>query len=219
VLDDADTDIWAEVRPGLEEAVARALDAAIFFGVNKPIAWPTDVVAAAVAAGNLRARGTATAAQGGISEDLNQLLGTLEADGFIPSGAAANPLFKKFVRGARDTQGRAYGDITMTDFWGTTVTYPMPGLWPTGLSAAEVVAGDFAGNFVLGVRKDFTYTVSTDGVIQDNTGAIVYNLFQQDMVALRVVFRAGWQVGNIINRQEPTEANRYPAAVLRSPAA
>lgn len=218
VLDDADMDLWGEIRPGIQEAVGRALDAAIFFGTNAPTAWPDDVVAAAVAAGNVYARGTNNAAAGGISEDLNQLLGLIEADGFVPSGAAANPLFKKFVRGARDSQGRAQGDITMNDFWGMDVSYPMPGLWPTGLSAAEVIAGDFARNFVIGVRKDFTFTVADQGVIQDNTGAIVYNLFQQDMVAMRVVFRAGWQVGNVINRQEAVEANRYPAAVLRSPA-
>ena len=59
----------------------------------------------------------------------------------------------------------------------------------------------------------------TEGVITDNTGAIIYNLMQQDMSAIRIVFRAGWQVSNPLNYQEATEANRYPAAVLRSPAA
>jgi hypothetical protein len=39
VLDDAGFDIWAAVRPRLEEAVGRAIDAAIFFAVNKPASW------------------------------------------------------------------------------------------------------------------------------------------------------------------------------------
>ena len=73
-------------------------------------------------------------------------------------------------------------------------------------------------NFIIGVRQDFTVTVHREGVIQDNTGAIQYNLMQQDMTAIRIVFRVGWQVSNPINYQEGTEANRYPAAVLRSPA-
>lgn len=217
VLDDASFDIWGEIRPGLEEAVARALDNAVFFGVNAPASWPDDVVTAATAAGNTEARGTAAGAAGGIAEDMNQAIGEMEADGFMPSGAVANPLFKKFVRGLRDTTGQSLGDISMSDFWGIPVSYPMPGLWPTGSGAAEVIFGDFARNFVVGVRKDFTYTVATEGVIQDNTGAIVYNLFQQDMVALRVVFRAGWQVANIINRQQPTEGSRYPASILTAP--
>jgi hypothetical protein len=71
---------------------------------------------------------------------------------------------------------------------------------------------------VLGVRQDFTVTFHTEGVITDNLGAIMYNLMQQDMSAIRIVFRAGWQVVNSINYQEGTEANRYPGAVLRSPA-
>lgn len=218
VLDDATFDIWGEVRPGVEEAVARTLDAAIFFGVNKPASWPTDVVAAAVAAGNVIARGANNAAAGGVAQDLSDLMATLESDGFNPTGAAANPLFRRYVRANRDTTGQLLGDVTVNDFWGVPVRYPMPGLWPTGVSAAEVIMGDFNRQFVIGVRKDFTYTIATEGVIQDNTGAIVYNLFQQDMVAMRVVFRAGWQVANVINRQQPTEGDRYPAAVLRSPA-
>jgi hypothetical protein len=34
-----------------------------------------------------------------------------------------------------------------------------------------------------------------------------------------VVFRAGWQVNNPINYTQGVEANRYPAAVLLTPAA
>jgi hypothetical protein len=53
-------------------------------------------------------------------------------------------------------------------------------------------------------------------VIQDNTGAIVYNLAQQDMSALRLTLRVGWQVANTINYDQPVEASRYPAGVLLS---
>jgi hypothetical protein len=53
-------------------------------------------------------------------------------------------------------------------------------------------------------------------VIQDNTGAIIYNLAQQDMLAVRLTFRLGWQVANAINNDQPTEAARYPVAVLRT---
>lgn len=44
--------------------------------------------------------------------------------------------------------------------------------------------------------------------------AIIYNLPQQDMVALRVTFRCGWEVANPINYGQPVEGDRYPAAVL-----
>src|SRR3972149_3889688 len=44
VLDDVDYDLWAEIKPLLEEAIAMALDDAIFFGTNKPASWPNDGV-------------------------------------------------------------------------------------------------------------------------------------------------------------------------------
>jgi hypothetical protein len=53
-----------------------------------------------------------------------------------------------------------------------------------------------------------TYKLITEGVITDNTGAIIYNLPQQDMVALRLVFRAAYAVANPINYQQGTEGSR-----------
>ena len=85
-----------------------------------------------------------------------------------------------------------------------------------GADAAEMVA--MAGReFVYGIRQDITFKLATEAVIQDNAGQIIYNLFQQDMSALRVVFRVGWQVRNTLNRENDDEASRYPAAILRSP--
>ena len=49
VLDDADYDLWGEIKPQLEEAIALVLDYAVFFGTNKPAGWPTAVIPAAVA--------------------------------------------------------------------------------------------------------------------------------------------------------------------------
>ena len=56
--------------------------------------------------------------------------------------------------------------------------------------------------------------MSKEAVIQDNTGTIVYNAFQQDLTFLRVTMRMGWQTANPINYSQQTEANRYPYAVL-----
>ena len=220
VLNDANFDIFGSVRPLLENAIARTLDAAIFFGVNKPASWPTDVVASAVAAGNVRARGTATTNQGGIAEDINQLIGLIEADGYQPTGFVANGTVRSRLRGARDANGQLLLDVNggVNNIWGLSTVYPMAGLWPTGVNAAEVIALQ-RENFVLGVRQDFTVTVHSEGVITDAAGVIQYNLMQQDMTAIRIVFRAGWQVINPLNYDNAVEANRYPAGVLRSPAA
>jgi hypothetical protein len=92
----------------------------------------------------------------------------------------------------------------------------MDGLWPTGSGSAELFAGDFANNSIVGVRKDFTYKLLDQAVIQDNTGAIIFNLAQQDMVAMRLTFRVAWQVANTVNYQQPVEASRFPVAVLHA---
>lgn len=218
VLDDASFDVWGFVRPLMENAVGRTLDAAVFFGTNAPAAWPDDIVTAAVAAGNVVARGTATQANGGIAADLVNLFQTVWDDGYDVTGAVGATSMRARLLNARNTQGDRYGDaLAIDNILGANVAYPMRGQWPTGLSAAELIAGDFA-NLVVGVRQDFTYKLITEGVITDNTGAIIYNLPQQDMVALRLVFRVGWEVSNPINYDQGTEASRYPFAVLRSPA-
>ena len=220
VLEDAGFDIFGAVRPLLQNAIARTLDAAIFFGTNKPAAWPTDITTAAVAAGNVVTRGTATGTQGGIAEDFNQLLAKLENDGYAATAAVANQTLRARLRSARGTDGQMLMDVNggTNNIWGVPTAYPLVGQWPTGLSAAETFALQ-AENFILGVRRDFTVTIHNEGVITDGAGLIQYNLMQQDMTAIRIVFRAGWQVSNPMNYQEGVEANRYPAAVMRSPAA
>jgi hypothetical protein len=96
------------------------------------------------------------------------------------------------------------------------MSYPMRGLWPTAVSTVEAIIGDFT-QLVIGVRQDFTYKLITEGVITDAGGLVTFNLPQQDMVALRVTFRLGWQIANPINYDQPVEASRFPFARLVKP--
>src|SRR5690606_27282800 len=53
VLDDSKFDLWGEVRPLVAQEFGRVLDAAVFFGVNKPVSWVDPaLVPGAIAAGN-----------------------------------------------------------------------------------------------------------------------------------------------------------------------
>lgn len=221
VADDIEVDVWDEAEPFLREAVARLLDETVFFGTNAPSSFPTAVFPAIVAAGNTVAEGTATAAQGGYMGDLDNLLAAVEEDGFNVTGYVADLTAKRKLRSARDTQGRKLdqgrvsGDLATID--GVPVEYAMSNLWPTGGADdtnPRVLAGDWRNQFVVGVRQDITFKMLDQAVIQDNTGAIVFNLAQQDMVAMRLKFRVGWQVANTINNQNPNASTRYPAAAL-----
>jgi HK97 family phage major capsid protein len=216
VFDDTEFDVWGEIRPLMEQAVGRTLDGAVFFGTNKPSSWPSDIATAATAAGNTVNRGTNAAAAGGIAGDLSDVFATVEADGFDVNGLVANPTYKGRLRGVRDTTGQPILDPMSKEVYGAGISYPLRGLWPTGSGAAEVFAGDFSQG-VIGIRQDMTYKILTESVIQDASGNIIFNLAQQDMIALRLVFRVAWQVANIITYDQATESARYPFAVLKAP--
>jgi HK97 family phage major capsid protein len=217
VVSDIDANIWDEAMPLLVEAVGRTLDSAVFFGSNAPASFPTNVLAAAAAAGNSIVEGSAATA-GGFYGDIDAVNAALWADGYDPSGYVAATSAKGRFAAARNSQGdrldagRLSGQMDNLD--GQPVVYPMRGLWPTGPTGVRLFAGDW-NNFILGVRQDITLKVSTEAVIQDQTGAIIYNSFQQDLTFLRLTFRVGWQVANLINNDQPTESARYPVAALR----
>ncbi len=221
VIADIDANVWDEAMPLLTEAVGRTLDAAVFFGTNAPASYPTNILAAAVAAGNSFTEAS-TATAGGFYGDLDATIGMVEDDGYDVSGFVAATSAKAKMRTARNSQGdrldgdRAGGNLMTLD--GLPVAYPMRGLFPTGAgTGVRLFAGDW-DQFVIGVRQDITLKVSNEAVIQDNTGAIVYNSFQQDLTFLRLTFRVGWQVANRINNDRPTESERYPVAALRTAA-
>lgn len=212
VLDDADFDIWSESEPLLAEAIGRTLDDTVFFGTNAPASFPTNINAAATAAGNTNAEGN-TAAQGGFIGDLDDTLEKIETDGYDASGWVMARNAKAKFRAARATDGQGLDkdrlSAKLDELDGNPIAYPMRGLFP---GTVRGFVGDWT-QFVVGVRKDITIKILDQAVIQDNTGAIQYNLAQQDMVAARLTFRVGWQVANTINHDQPTEANRYPVAV------
>lgn len=221
VLDDSEFDMWGEITPLITQAVGRALDAAIFFGTDKPGTWPSAVVAAAVAAGNFRQLDlTPDAAVGGLAEDVNQTMGLVEADGYEVNGAIARSGMRVRIRGARDTTGQKLLDVSNNTIEGANLQFVMNGLWPVtgvGVTGADAIMGDFTQG-IIGVRQDVDMKFLSEAVIQDATGAIQLNLAQQDAVALRVKARYAFQVANPINFQQAVEANRYPFAVLGQPA-
>ena len=80
-------------------------------------------------------------------------------------------------------------------------------------TAALLIGGDWS-QAVWAIRTDITTKLITEGVISDANGKVLINLAQQDSVALRVVFRAGWALPNPVNRVNATKTTRYPFAVL-----
>lgn len=215
VLDDVDYDIWGEIKPRIVEEFGRLFDAAVLFGDLAPATWPTDVLASAVAAGNSVVLGVGADIYEDIF-DVAGVIGAVEADGFMHTGAAADMGMRARLRGLRDADGgllfsRSIQDAGSYMLDGEPMYFPRNGCWD--VTQAHMILGDWS-KLVYSIRQEMTYKLLTEAIIQDAAGNIVYNLPQQDMVALRCVMRLGWQVPNPINRLQAVEANRYPFAAL-----
>ena len=218
VIDDSEEPIWDQVRPLCEQAAGRLVDETVFFGVSAPATFPKNVVAEAIEVGNKAKLGTAEAKKGGIVTDQSEVLSLVEGEGYDPRSGVASRTLRGLARGARNANGDRFGEVNITadtvEIDGITYTFPMRGQWPTASESAQAIMFD-PSEFVVGIRKDVTWKLLDEAVIQDNTGAIRYNLAQQDMSALRLTLRLGWQVANTINYDEEDEAKRYPAGVLQ----
>jgi HK97 family phage major capsid protein len=214
-LDDANYPIWDEIKPALVEALGLAIDQAILFGTNKPASWPTDLLNGATAASN-------TVALGSVGTDLfddimaqNGVIGKVEADGFMVTGHIAGISMRARLRALRDQNHqpifvRSLQETVQFELDGVPILFPLNGCMNE--ASALMFSGDWS-QLVYAVRQDINYMIADQGVISDANGSIVYNLFQQDMVALRVVMRLGFQLPNPVTRLNAT-ATRYPFAVL-----
>lgn len=221
VLDDVDYDIWAEVMPLLTEAFGVAFDAAVLYGTNAPTDWPDDIMTQITAASHTVDEDTATYADlydlllGHASDGTAGVFGLVEADGFMPNGVVAGLAEKAKLRGVRDSNGNP---IFKSDMQGGT-TYTLDGVpiyFPRNgafSSTARYIVGDWT-QLVFAMRQDITTKVATEATIMNQSGGVEYNLFQQDMIALRATMRIGWALPNPINRVNQTDATRLPFAAL-----
>lgn len=221
VLEDTNRDIWAEVTPRIGEAFGAVLDRAVFLGENAPNVWPTNIVDSAIQAGNF-----GVLPQSSSDPDLYDVLlgedgviSKLEEDGYIPNGHAAVMGMRGKLRGLRDEDGQPIFK-TINDMQGST-NYALDGepiffSRNNGLdpNVVQLIAGDW-NELVYAFRRDITVKVLDQAIIQNPAnGEIIYNLAQQDMVALRAVMRIGWNVPNPVNRLNEDNETRYPFSVL-----
>ena len=204
VLSDAEIDIFGEITPRVNEAIGQRVDAAIIFGNNRPAEWSNDIITMARQAGN-------NVAVSGTPDYYNLLLGEngviskIEDDGYMATGALAAMGMRAKLRGIRTTEGIP---LFKSDMQGSTqysldgapLHFPQNGAFDANV--AQLIVGDFS-QAVYAIRQDVTVKILDQGVIQDPvTKEIVYNLAQQDMVALRIVFRMGWALPNPATRMD-----------------
>ena len=204
VVADASFDILGEVQPRVMEAIGQRVDGATIFGVNRPASWRADIITTARQAGNNVAPGSSPnyydliMGEGGV-------IAKVEESGRMVTGALSAMGMRAKLRGLKGTDGHP---IFKSDMQGATsyaldgapMYFPQNGSFDQ--SIAQLIVGDFS-QAVYSIRQDITVKILDQGVIQDpSTKAIVYNLAQQDMIALRVVFRMGWALPNPATRMD-----------------
>lgn len=213
VLDDADYDIWGEVRPRLVEAFGKVIDGAILFGTNKPTSWRDSVLETCTKAGSV------VAATPYIYDDLlaeGGVIAKVEESGYLVNGIMSAIQMRAKLRGLKDMNGNP---IFKTDMQGATpyaldgspMYFPRNGAFDT--AKALMFAGDWS-ELVYSIRQDITFKIFDQGVVQDpSDNSIVYNLMQNDMVALRAVMRLGWEIPNPKTAYNDTLSKYCPFAV------
>lgn len=214
VLADAEIDIIGEVTPRIREAIGNRIDAAILFGNDKPAEWEYDIITRARQAGNNVAPSTLdmydlVMAEGGV-------LDKVESAGYAVNGIISGLGMRAKLRGLRTTDGVPIFSSNMQGSTpyaidGTPLKFLANGAFDKDV--AQMIVGDFT-QAVYAIRQDITVKILDQGIIQDpSTKEIVYNLAQQDMIALRVVFRMGWALPNPATRLDENRTS-FPFAYL-----
>lgn len=227
-LEDADIDIWAEVRPALDEAFGRLIDGAIFFGTARPNAWPAGILPSCYSAGNIRVLTDDRYA------DISAGMAMVENHGYEVTGTAASVSVKSALRNLRDDEGRPLFQPSMLvgtpdTLFGQPIVYVKNGSWisdgadagdePGESGGAWGIGGDFQES-VYSFRKGMTYKVLTEASLYGADDTLIHALAQEDKIALRVNLRIGWEVPNPINplaNQAETvggSLTRYPFSAI-----
>ena len=146
VLDDAEYDIWAEVKPRVTEAFGKVIDGAILFDVDKPSTWRDGVVTTATKAQSVVTLGASDNLYDKIMAE-EGVIAKVEDSGYFVNGHMADISMRAKLRGLKDADGNP---IFKSDMQGATsysldgspMNFPNNGAFDK--SKALMISGDFS---------------------------------------------------------------------------
>lgn len=209
VIDDQTFNISAAMTPLFTRAMARSVDRAAIFGVNKPAGWPSpSLLEAALAAGNTVEAG---------DDPVESLMAAAEmpsAQGYIVNRAVVRPGWQFAAARVRSMDVIANPIGEPTAFPLMVAGLPLfidPPAFDSAKAHAFVID---ASCCLVGVRQDLTITAHPDGVIIDAAGKVLLSAVQQDSTIYRAVMRVGYLLA-----APPTDADlpadeRAPVAAV-----
>lgn len=205
VLDDATTNVVADIVKAGGEAIAYALDAAVIFGQHKPATWTSNaLLPSAVAAGG--ANHQVVSATPGATDLAGSFLKGAEAlsDKYDPTTVLTRKGMRYRFANLRDSQGEPIFQASMSNNPASTDNlYGLDVYYATG-TVADDALGDILvwdpamcealivdrSRVVIGVRQD----IEVKFLDQATVGSI--NLAERDMVAFRFKARFAYALGD-----------------------
>lgn len=204
VIDDATTDILAEIARQGGAAIGRKLDAAVIFGDDKPVSWTSDdLLAAAVAASQTIAVSTG---EDDLAGSIFQAAGFVDEAGYDPTTVlAARGMRYRLANiraGASDATPVFLPSLSsmpgsVDTIAGLDAAWVSGRVWDRNSAEAIVVDRD---RVIIGVRQDITVKF----LDQATVGGI--NLAERDMVALRFKARYAYVLGTGPTSEGNTES-------------
>lgn len=208
VFDDSEFGVWEQVRPRIAEALGAKLDAAVFFGQDKPSTFPDSLLEGATAAGNVHERGTGV----DLADDINDTHALVTDDGFDVTAQWSGRFLLPQLRGLRADDNQPIfvqslrDDGSADSVYGEPLTWVRNGSWDR--DEAHLIVGD-RELAILGIRQDVTYRILEEATVNG------INLAETDMIGLRAKFRVAFQTGQHPTLDGGSEA--YPFAALTPP--
>jgi hypothetical protein len=201
-VDDAGFPVWEQVRPLVSSAMAKVIDDAILFGNGEPATFPPN--------GTSGAAGPEVSVPGDALAAIDQAMALLEGVGIVPNGIAAGPAIGTALRQEYRTIAVPPDTAPSTTLYGLAVsTTP---IWDT--TKGDAIVGDWT-KLIIGLRQDIRFETSDSAILQDGTGAIIANAFQDDLVAMRCYMRLGAAIGQPLGptgvAQDPFKAADWTA--------
>lgn len=223
VIDDATEDVLGELTQIGGQSMGYALDAAVFFGTNKPATWTDpDLFAAATAGGNLTQVST-TDLKSDLMGAILQNAGLVIGDGeFDPDALIARRSLRMQLANLRDAQGAPIYLPSLSAAPGAIDQVAgLDAHWSRGTVKGDKPVFDSAkavGLIVdstavrIGVRQDITVKFLDQATVNG------INLAEKDMVALRFKARYGYVIKNIVAQKNDAPVTKYPVGAV-TPAA
>jgi HK97 family phage major capsid protein len=210
MVEDSTINLWNYCRPLLAQAIARALDDAIIFGLTPPASYPV---------GGVLGRAVGVNAGTDVVDTINKTMGQVESQQLDVTGSCTAIVNRQLLRGVRASGSgemllgaMQIDNYTVPTLFGLPIAY-IPWHYATGAAPATYIAGNWK-YLVVGIRQDIRYEINPAGVIADSAGVVIVSGFQDNVTPMKVWARFGCVLIDPVTPDKPAGAKAFAKSAL-----